>query len=1012
MGKSYIYHQILKCILLIVVCSFAGSCSKGGNPISPGVGNEELDSGISTGTDSLSGNPHQLIGYYLFLVNDEHTEIEVIPVREVADHFNVRKFLENWPCTTCISIEDFEKPEPGRLDITIQLQNPFFGTYIYGFDVRGICMFNGSVSFPASGNIFSDSDFGDGELLNAHGYTGLYNPTTFGLGPGVFTYTKGKWGTNTFPNATINGYMRHSSHTHWKTRAVFDTDIVSEVYEIKVPDGPFVFGYAVDASWAPPDNIPVENPQDDFPITANAPEPWQFDIWIDQIGHGFTPSGGSVYIDVQTFCWWEADTMFAPVIECPALWDGLATTEIWTSSDILDYHVQSYETVLNKTTDAPVGEYPAMIAVASKQNLNAPPYMDITAYWPITLTVSQGPTGLGVDITPDYLNFNPEDVFVDENYAYVAAGYNGLHIFDLSDPEHPEWLNSVKSLVPHRSDDIWRKVEVVDGIAYVSGEGHGLVLIDVDPPESAYVIKQIDLYEKPFDVDVVDGYAYVACTYLGFAIFDIDPPESAHLVSKINAPYNHYSVQVVGDYAYMTSASQPIYIIDISDKDNPFVATEFDPPGSAMESLLVGNLLFIANEYSDGLEVWDVSDPLNPVNAGGAATLGEPRDLDIYGNILCTVGMTIGTISVTRIEFFDISDPVNPVKIATHDPYFNATRVDIQDGYAYVCDEVAGILVYDYDPIESLAQIEQTNTFGSTIDIAVKDSYAFVCDDPFIKVLDIDPVADSHIVHEYETGYLNPISIDIRGDYAFVSTWNSKVLVFDISNPESIYIYSYLDSWNEGEDLGVTDDGYLFVGEGGAPYPAVTLCDIDPIDSAYTIDSYGGSGWSFGNMEICGDVLTMSKVWGGGKGGLVYDISDAENWDNGWITGVFNTSGMHLGGICVHGNTVCADGRGNEDDWGGFRRFATVDITDHDNPVQYDIDIPYDSLAYKMISDGTYCYSANQHDGVVIYDISDVTNPSIADHIYTAGRAMALEIVGNMLYVADGPGGVKIIEIQ
>ncbi|GAI85496.1 unnamed protein product, partial [marine sediment metagenome] len=52
------------------------------------------------------------------------------------------------------------------------------------------------------------------------------------------------------------------------------TDEITREYHIALPQGPFTFGYAVDASWWPPDNTPVTTPATDFPPEANAEDPW------------------------------------------------------------------------------------------------------------------------------------------------------------------------------------------------------------------------------------------------------------------------------------------------------------------------------------------------------------------------------------------------------------------------------------------------------------------------------------------------------------------------------------------------------------------------------------------------------------------------------------------------------------------------------------------------------------------------------------------------------------------
>ncbi len=56
------------------------------------------------------------------------------------------------------------------------------------------------------------------------------------------------------------------------------TDEITREYHIALPEGPFSYGYAVDASWWPPNNIPVTDPATDFPKFANSEDPWKIDF--------------------------------------------------------------------------------------------------------------------------------------------------------------------------------------------------------------------------------------------------------------------------------------------------------------------------------------------------------------------------------------------------------------------------------------------------------------------------------------------------------------------------------------------------------------------------------------------------------------------------------------------------------------------------------------------------------------------------------------------------------------
>jgi hypothetical protein len=63
---------------------------------------------------------------------------------------------------------------------------------------------------------------------------------------------------------------------------MFECDAsISRTYHIWLPPGPLVVGYAVEVCWEPPLVTPVINPAEDFPISANQPEPYYFNVVIN-----------------------------------------------------------------------------------------------------------------------------------------------------------------------------------------------------------------------------------------------------------------------------------------------------------------------------------------------------------------------------------------------------------------------------------------------------------------------------------------------------------------------------------------------------------------------------------------------------------------------------------------------------------------------------------------------------------------------------------------------------------
>ncbi len=382
-------------MLLAIIVS---GCSGAGSPSVPQLPDEAGSASepdlTTQSTVSKHGN-HYLWSYNLVHVdasNSEEVKFEVIPARQVTDHWNVLGWLEQGPCFDCVEVMGIADTPQGTKLIDIQVTHPFPGkANLTGFDVRGIAMFDGSHSYPTLGKTSPDSSYGDGELMNADGYTALYHYLTQGNGPdGLQGYIEGSFASETAPGAIVNGFKRLVSPDPSNTRNAFLTGSVLEVtYDIDMPDSEFVFGYAVDASWCPPTTKPVTDPMTQFPPEANCPEPWKIDLDEIPIGNGLTDKGGQTVLEIAVWDYQGKDSHSDPVIECPELFDGTLTAScVWDSLGCTGYQV----TVAN-TELAPAGSYKCLIWVEDNENSVAPEWLDLSAYQIYTFEVIDAPDG-------------------------------------------------------------------------------------------------------------------------------------------------------------------------------------------------------------------------------------------------------------------------------------------------------------------------------------------------------------------------------------------------------------------------------------------------------------------------------------------------------------------------------------------------------------------------------------------------------------------------------------------
>jgi len=119
-------------------------------------------------------------------------------------------------------------------------------------------------------------------------------------------------------------------------------------------------------------------------------------------------------------------------------------------------------------------------------------------------------------------------VYVSGEYAYVADGFAGLTIIDIEPISSAYIVKTVDNQVSTQNanaDIEYQSVHVSGKYAYVTGEeyvmdddgllrstgyGVGVQIIDIEPPESAYIVKTIDTLGRANSVQVSGGYAYVA----------------------------------------------------------------------------------------------------------------------------------------------------------------------------------------------------------------------------------------------------------------------------------------------------------------------------------------------------------------------------------------------------------------------------------------------------------------------------------------------------------------------
>jgi len=277
------------------------------------------------------------------------------------------------------------------------------------------------------------------------------------------------------------------------------------------------------------------------------------------------------------------------------------------------------------------------------------------------------------------------DVWVEGQYAYLALGWWGLLIIDVSEPAQPWEVGS------HSTRGYAWNLQVRGRYAYIADRGSGLVIIDISDP--AYP-REVGTYDTPgsaWDVSVQGGYAYIADYRSGLMIVDITNPARPEPVSSVATSGDAQGVFISGSYAYVALGERGLEIIDISKPESPVSIASLDLPGEAHAIRVYKEYAYVASGYK-GLRIVDISDPAHPREVGSYDTRGEAYGLFLKGSYLYIADQSAGLVVLS------LADPAHPKPIGALDTPGNAVSVFVAGDYAYVADKEEGLRIIRISP--------------------------------------------------------------------------------------------------------------------------------------------------------------------------------------------------------------------------------------------------------------------------------------------------------------------------
>ena len=256
-----------------------------------------------------------------------------------------------------------------------------------------------------------------------------------------------------------------------------------------------------------------------------------------------------------------------------------------------------------------------------------------------------------------------------------------MSILDVSDPGNPE-LISVTNMNTQVQDFV-----VQDNIAYIGGGGR-IDIFDVSNPEDPIYLSMIPVIDWCVSLSLRNDMLYAACCHGGLYFVDVSNLQSPIIVAHYEEFWRSILIDVVWPAAYVQYFESGLHIFNIEDINNITQVCEFP---SYTDYFIINNEQLYINAEQNCINIFDISNPLNPVELSSMEGVGRP--LVVEGNVLYTRG--------TGIDVFQINDDFELSPLGMYDSWASIEGFIVSDGIAFDVTTWEGMQILDFsDPLE------------------------------------------------------------------------------------------------------------------------------------------------------------------------------------------------------------------------------------------------------------------------------------------------------------------------
>lgn len=575
---------------------------------------------------------------------------------------------------------------------------------------------------------------------------------------------------------------------------------------------------------------------------------------------------------------------------------------------------------------------------------------------------------------------NYTDVCVAGRYIYCASNPGGLAIFDGQKANEPVLIGHLDVANAVESVQVNENYAFLNTSRRDNPSKNEVLIVNIANPTAPVVLGRY-LQEGYYAFNPLHVNGHYAC--LGRTILDLSNPAAPTKVGELkhhlNAPYGLWyrltSVFWRDGFVYLLNTHDEweehefdayLQVFDMSNPTNPVEVGYLNLGEYYADMHLAGNYAYLRG---DKLKIIDISNPAAPVIAGPDSANITFNDIFVSGNKAYITDNNTSTNS-GRLQVLDISSKQAPIKLGE----------------------------YVWSSNESIP----ANYFYSKV--FVQDDFAYIVDrSNRFRIVNIsNPVSPQSTGSYASTGMPTASKILLAGNYAYllqnITTYSSKLLIYDNSNPFAPIWKSTLQ-FNKYLDGIYISGNYAYINH---QYGFFTVNITNPSAPVQASDFVAPGFNSVTTIYASGSHVYVANTE---SGLLIADVSvpTAPVLKGTWKPGTF------IFNVTVQGNYAYVI---SDNFWRTSHQLSVLDITNPAAPLLVNqLALPeYCNYIYK---NGHFLFVGHDYADkkTYVYDISNATNPvrvgdssvihSVKDMAFAGSYAFVLGYGGDRISVYD-----------